>query len=259
MSSETVTDSTIRREEVARLIADIKRKRVISYIRSLIAVASLSLAAIPIPCMPLIALFIASVMFMGEMHLRHSHSTQLENLKKGVKDEELITKMISRGSPYVLYLRDFGSETDTTDVLPIDGMWGRVHRPREYSQRHVLEPINKYLPVFAFLNYRSMMWDNIGYRINAVGADWFSLFERYATSAALIIFDLQRISEDLVRELDWVQEHCDIVNIVIFAAKDLHDQLSQSHMHLISSASWRVGVALPEELLQYLDGIKSSQ
>lgn len=72
MSSETVTDFKIRREEIVRLTADIKRKRVISYIRSLIALASLSLAAIPIPCVPLIAVFIASVMFMGQMHLRHS-------------------------------------------------------------------------------------------------------------------------------------------------------------------------------------------
>jgi hypothetical protein len=257
MSSETSTDFTIRPEEIARLVAHIKRRRAISYIRSVIALAALSLGAIPVPCMPLIALFISGVIFMAETHLRHSYSTQLENLNKGFKDEALLTEMINRGSSYVLYLRDFDSETDTTDVLPVDVMWGRSHIPREYSERHILEPINKYLPVFAFLNYRSVMWNTIGYRVNAVGADWVSLFERYAASAALIIFDIERISEGLLKELDWAQEHCDTVNIVIIATKELHAQLRESHKHLISSASWRAGVSLPEESLQYLDTINS--
>lgn len=258
MSIDPVTDYPIRREEIARLNAEIKRKRVISYIHSVIALAALSLAAIPLPFMPIIAIFITSVVFMGEMHVRHSYSKQLENLTKGVEDEALINAMISHGSPYVLYLRDFDSETDTTDVLSVDGAWGRVHRPREYIQRDVLEPINRHLPVFGFLNYRSVMWKSIGYRINAVGADWFSLFERYAASAALIIFDIKRRSEGLVRELDWAREHCHRVNIVVFVADGRYGQFRQLDMHVISGASWRIGVPLPEGLLQYLDGLSSN-
>lgn len=261
MIIETDTSFTTRRKEIARLTADIKRKRVISYILSVISLAALLLALIPISVMPIIALFICSVIFMGEMHLRHSYSKQLENLKTGVEDEALITEMISRGSPYVLYLRDFESETDTTQVLPVDGMWEPVHGRREYSERAVLEPINKYLPVFAFLNYRSVMWKTSGYRINrinAVGADWFSLFERYAASAALIVFGIQRTSEGLRRELLWAREHCDRVNIVVFAAEDPRYQAMQLDMQVIPSASWRAGIPLPEQLLKYLDSLRSS-
>lgn len=228
---------------------------------------------------------IAALIACGCLLLRTSMKSQrtadlLQNLARGEEAWEALEETLLSNAAFVLYLRDFRPESrfwkqhgdpfeSSIQNYAYGLLWGEYKGASRRLERDIIEPLTRCLPVFAFLNYTDLNPSPSALRIYTTGENWYTIYHHLAQKAALIVFNLSDITENVMKEVEWVLGNDAGDRTLLVLSKKARRELQRQSAVFLNRARWilarpRVGpvretfdhpgacLRLPQDLLGYL-------
>jgi hypothetical protein len=126
----------------------------------------------------------------------------LKTFKRSPANRDRIEKLIAGGLPYGFYLRDFGPESKPTyRFVPISGTF-TVYQ--DHVENTLVRELSGFIPFFALMNVSDADESPVATRIYCEDKDWFERFTHYAGNASLLIVNVDSVTPNVKREIDWI-------------------------------------------------------
>jgi len=125
----------------------------------------------------------------------------LYTFRKSPANREQIEKLIAAGLPYGFYIRDFALESKSVDHFnPVGGSFFSYG---DHVENSLVRDLCHFIPFFALMNALDRHESPAAARIYCEDKDWFEAFTHYAGNASLMIINVDEVTSNVRRELDW--------------------------------------------------------
>jgi formate dehydrogenase subunit delta len=212
------------------------------------------------------SLWLAAMFCLGQWNFK---SIPLKQFNESTRNRLELLNIIHDHKSYAIYLRDFLTDGDlllgASDIIPkillapIGASSLRTFNPLEAG---VLRDITNVLPVFCLLNIHDVTTNSLAKRIHCSNSNWFDELKELGKDARVFLFSIEKMTERIWQEVEWVFKLQSGSQIVIVAPKEVLSTIERSYgpsdrMFLAErkpggarAVAKRQHVALPDDLIR---------